>query len=164
MSEQSRGDLRCAPSSTMCGLRACLSVTVTNAWIYNTVHHFLVCFCVCPCASRAIMTSRNSVCVCYCEYESVCMSNARMQKESSSSATSIWENVSTIFNRAAALISKAKQTGPGLWPTQRPLCEPPRATSVAAKRRVQGSGNERLKKSRERSRMRKGDGSPECPH
>lgn len=34
--------------------------------------------------------------------------------------------------RAAVLISKAKQTGPWLWPAQRPLCEPPRATSAAA--------------------------------
>lgn len=50
----------------------------------------------------------------------------------SSSATLIRENVSTIFSGAAVLISEAKQTEPRLWRTQRPLCERPRATSIAA--------------------------------
>lgn len=52
------------------------------------------------------------------------------------------------------LISEAKQTGPWLWPTQRPLCECPRATDMAAN----GSSRQRKrggwKKSWECSRMR----------
>lgn len=58
--------------------------------------------------------------------------HAQTMVKESSSVTLIRQNVRTIFSRAAVLISEAKQTGPGLWPTQRPLCELPRATSVAA--------------------------------
>lgn len=55
-----------------------------------------------------------------------------------------------IFGGSAAVISEAKQTGPRLWCKQRPLCESlpphqPRATSLAAKRTVQGHGNQGLK-------------------
>lgn len=53
-------------------------------------------------------------------------------RKTCSSTTLTRANVSTIFGRAAELISEAKQTEPCLWPAQRPLCEQPRATSVAA--------------------------------
>lgn len=56
----------------------------------------------------------------------------RPSEKEGSSATLMRENVSMIFSQAPALINEAKQTGPQLWPTQRTLCERPRATVMAA--------------------------------
>lgn len=36
-------------------------VSVTNAWIYNIVCHFLLCFCVCSCVFRATMECMKGV-------------------------------------------------------------------------------------------------------
>lgn len=100
-----------------------------------------------------------------------CMSNAPVEKESST-ATLIWQDGSTIFRCTAVLISvggkkkrkKQNKQQPGklrLWPRTKAhfvrLLVPQVERST---RRVQGSGNERLKKSGEWSGMRKrrGDG------
>lgn len=107
----------------------------------------VLCNCVCdyeiPCAPFF------ALCSCHSSYEGheqcacvlgnlnqwawavhACMHKA-VEKESASAAL-IRENVSMIFSRATVLISGAKQTGPCFWPTQRPLCEGPLATSIAA--------------------------------
>lgn len=140
-------------------------VSVTNAWIYNTACHFFGLFLCLFMCFQGRLWAVGAVCVCFCEYESLCMSNACMQSPPAlKRAALMQENVSTIFSRAGVLISEAKQTGPRLWAHTKTTLWELSCRKCSSERRVQGNGNEMLKRSREWSRMRTGDGSSECPH